>query len=137
MATNGDPKLFGILYYFSRIAIILTRRSHMKSKNLKSIYLICIIAGGVVGSFVLICFTSISGGIISQEMADFIASVSIPVFYLLGNILHTSCIPFAILLLIVYWAILGIGISCSLVWLLSFILRLKNYKTRRENMEGN
>lgn len=95
----------------------------MKSKSLRSIYLICIIAGGVVGLFFPICFSSIFGGPISQGMAVFTAYVSVPVLYLLGNILHTSCIPLGILLLIGYWAILGIGVSCSLVWLFSFILR--------------
>jgi hypothetical protein len=101
----------------------MTQILTMKSKNLRSIYFYCICAGAIVGPLFPICFTTISGVVISQGMADFIATVSIPVFYLIGNILHTSCIPLGILLLIGYWAILGIGVSCALVWLFSFILR--------------
>jgi hypothetical protein len=95
----------------------------MKSKNLKSAYSFSIFVGMIAGLALPICFSAILGEPISQRMAEVVASASIPVFYLLGNILHTSCIPFAILLLMGYWEIVGIGVSCSLVWLCSFILR--------------
>lgn len=98
----------------------------MKPKSIRSIYLFCIIAGGVIGLVFPICFSSIFifGEPISKELTLFFGYVSAPVWYLLGEILNTNCIPFGILLLFAYWAILGMGLSFLLVWLFSLILRL-------------
>ena len=94
----------------------------MKSATLRSVYFVCICAGALVGSLFPICFTAIFGDPLSQKMAQFVAYASMPVFYLLGNILHSTCIPFGILLLIGYWSILGIGVSCLSVWLFTCII---------------
>lgn len=102
----------------------------MKSYNLKSIYSVCICAGAVLGPLFPVCFSAIFGDPVSQKMADFVAYVSMPVFYLLGNILHTNYIPFGILLIIGYWAILGMGVSCLSVWLFTSTIGKESNRRR-------
>jgi len=79
--------------------------------------------GGLGGVLFLVCSTP---AFIGQPLFGKLAStccgtLSMPVFYLLADILDTNSIPLAILLLIPYWAILGIGFTCVLVWCYFFV----------------
>ena len=95
------------------------------------IYVLSIFIGAIGGPLFLVCFSGIFHYPIFVGLAKFIAFLSAPVFYLLANILDTNSIPLAILLLIQYWAILGMGIACGFVWLYFFISR--KYKTLGRN----
>jgi len=92
-------------------------------RNRKSIYVWRRWIGGIGGPLFLVCLSGIFRTPISEGLAQLIAFVSLPVCYLLGNILDTNWIPLGILILIVYWAILGMVVVCGLVWLYFSILQ--------------
>ena len=79
--------------------------------------------GALCGPSFLLCFSAILGKPLSEGIAYLTAYASTPVFFVLGEVLHTSCIPFGILVLLVYWLFLGMGLACGLAWLYFFIVR--------------
>jgi hypothetical protein len=95
------------------------------------IYVWSLFIGAIGGPLFLVCFSGIFHYPIFVGLARFIRFLSTPVLYLLANVLDTNSIPVAILLLIQYWAILGMGIACGFAWLYFFISR--KYRTLGRN----
>jgi hypothetical protein len=93
----------------------------MKNQNHKLIYVLSIFIGASGGPLFLFCFSGILWHPIFDGLNRFIGFLSMPVFYLLADILDTNSIPLAILLLIPYWAILGICFVCGSLWCYFFI----------------
>lgn len=99
----------------------------MSSGSHKVTYIWSMCIGGVGGLLFLACFFIMFGNPIFfdnplfQRLNDFVSFVSLPVFYLLGDKLSATSIMLGISLFILYWVILGMAITCWLVWVYFFI----------------
>jgi hypothetical protein len=86
----------------------------MSSQSYEKIYINSIIYGGIGGLLFLLCFLTISMATQIYAFYDFVSFVSRPFFYLLGDFSPLTLIigpP----LLILYWVVIGIVISCVLI----------------------
>lgn len=95
----------------------------MKSLNHKFTYIWSICIGGIGGLLFLFFFLVMLGkptffsNPTFERLHTFIAFVSLPVFYLIGDKLSLISSTLGPPLFVLYWVILGMGISCGLVWL--------------------
>ena len=101
----------------------------MNPQNHKSIYMWGMCIGGIGGLLFLVCFFFMFSNLtflanpIFQKLYVFVDFVSLPIFYLIGDKLGPISFLIYIPLLFLYWAILGIAITCGLVWLYFLIFR--------------
>jgi len=85
--------------------------------------------GGVGGLLFLVCFFVMYsekvflGHPMFELLQDFVSCVSLPVLALPGNKTSFAYITLDIAFFIMYWVILGMGVSFGLVWLYFFISR--------------
>ena len=85
--------------------------------------------GGIGGLLFLYCFFIMYSDLafirdpIFERLHNFVVFVSQPAFYLIGDRISPVFIILDMLLFILYWAILGMGIACGLVWIYFSILR--------------
>jgi len=107
----------------------------MNSQNQKVIYIWSACIGGIGGLIFLFCFLFILGSpnLLSDQaivkLNNFISFVSKPVFYLIGDKIGFISFIFSTSIFILYWEILGMAVSCSLVWLYFLIFRKRQPTT--------
>jgi len=104
----------------------------MSIRSRKSIYIWSTCIGGIGGVLFLFCFFFMFSNLvfltnpIYQKLDDFIAFVSLPIFYFIGLIGDDMSIISLILgppMFVLYWGMLGMGIASGLVWLYFFMSR--------------